>query len=231
MYRVRFQNSYSSTVDNIPGDVDLGDTIFYLQPSSITEGIEFETTVVLLPGLNLYLNGTADNAYYSGSLNAGTQTAPYNEQAPPGLWIAQTPTDTEMEGLTYEKSGFNLGIFNKRVGDERVDNGQYHNQAIIPEFSSLGTYINYTVRNHSLFDQTKIRLSATNLMDAHNVQSNSLAGTALTTTIPGTSLTDQFRTLGPTPINGQDTPSLMAGRSFSVSVTFGFSPEGGKTKK
>jgi iron complex outermembrane recepter protein len=231
MYRVRFQNSYSSTVDNIPGDVDLGDTIFYLQPSSITEGIEFETTVVLLPGLNLYLNGTADNAYYSGSLNAGTQTAPYNEQAPPGLWIAQTPTDTEMEGLTYEKSGFNLGIFNKRVGDERVDNGQYHDQAIIPEFSSLGTYINYTVRNHSLFDQTKIRLSATNLMDAHNVQSNSLAGTALTTTIPGTSLTDQFRTLGPTPINGQDTPSLMAGRSFSVSVTFGFSPEGGKTKK
>ena len=65
-YHVRFQNSYSSTIDNIPGDVDQGDTIYYLQPSSITEGIEFETTVVLTPGLNLYLNGTAGNAYYSG---------------------------------------------------------------------------------------------------------------------------------------------------------------------
>jgi iron complex outermembrane receptor protein len=225
-YRVRFQNSYSSTVDNIPGDVDLGDTIFYLQPSSITEGIEFETTVVLTPGLNLYLNGTVDNAYYAGTLNAGTQTAPYPEQAPPGLWVAQTPSDTEMEGLTYEKSGFNLGLFNKRVGDERIDNGQYHNQALIPEFSSLGAYVNYTVRGRSLFDETKIRLSATNLMDAHDVQSNSLAGAAQTTTIPGTTLIDPFRTLGPTPVSGLDTPSLMAGRSFSVSVTFGLSPEG-----
>jgi iron complex outermembrane receptor protein len=225
-YHVRFQNSYSSTIDNIPGDVDLGDTIFYLQPSSITQGIEFEGTFVITPGLNLYLNGTADNAYYSGSLNAGTQAAPYYESAPAGLWVAQTPTDTEMQGLTYEKSGFNLGIFNKRIGEERVDNGQYHNQAIVPPFSMLGSYVNYTVRNHSLFDQTKIRLSATNLMNSHNVQSNSLAGSPLTTTIPGTTLTDQFNTLGPTPINGQDTPSLMAGRSFSVSVTFGFSPEG-----
>ncbi len=229
-FRVRFQNSYSSTIDNIAGDVDLGDTIFYLQPSSITEGIEFETTVVLIPGLNLYLNGTVDNAYYSGSLNAGTQTAPYYEHAPSGLWVAQTPTDTEMEGLTYEKAGFNLGMFNKRIGDERIDNGQYHNQAIVPEFSSLGAYVNYTVRGRSMFDQTKIRLSATNLLDAHNVQSNSLTASPLTTTIPGTSLTDQFRTLGPTPVSGQDTPSLMAGRSFSVSVTFGISPEG-KGKK
>jgi iron complex outermembrane receptor protein len=135
-----------------------------------------------------------------------------------------------MEGLTYERGGFNLGLFNKRVGDERVDNGQYHNQAIVPEFSSLGAYVNYTVRGRSMFDQTKIRLSATNLMDDHNVQSNSLTASPLTTTIPGTSLTDQFRTLGPTPVSGQDTPSLMAGRSFSVSVTFGLSPEG-KGKK
>jgi len=241
MYRVRFQNSYSSTVDNIPGDVDLGDTIFYLQPSSITEGIEFEGTVVLVPGLSLYLNGTADNAYYSGSLNANTtstsQTAPVTEQAPGGLWIAQTPTDTEMEGLTYDKSGFDLGIFNKRVGDERIDNGQYHNQGIIPEFSSLGTYFNYTIRNRSIFDQTKIRLSATNLLDAHYVQSNTLAGSPSLIYLNGggacTSPTasnpcDAFRTNGPTLINGQDTPGLMAGRSFSISVTFGFAPEGKK---
>jgi iron complex outermembrane recepter protein len=241
-FRVRFQNSYSSTTDNIPGDVDLGDTIFYLQPSSITEGIEFEGTFVFAPGVSLYLNGTADNAYYEGELNANTgstsQSNPVYVNAPPGLWVAQTPTDTEMEGLTYQKHGFDVGMFNKRVGGEKVDNGQYHNQADVPQFSTLGAYFNYTIRNRSIFDQTKLRLSATNLLDQHTVQSNTLAGTAAATvTVPGACTTstgaatpciNPFITAGPTPINGADTPSLMAGRSFSVSVTFGFAPESKK---
>jgi iron complex outermembrane receptor protein len=42
--------------------------------------------------------------------------------------------------------------------------------------------------------------------------------------ITGTTYTDQFNTSGPTPINGADTPGLMAGRSFAVTVTFGFAP-------
>jgi len=223
-YYIRFQSGFSSTIDNTAGDPNQGDTIYYLQPSSISQGLEFESTLVVHPGLNLYLNGSAGNAYYHGSTNVGTLAAPYNERAPSGLWVAQTPSDTEMEGLTYQNHGFDLGIFNKRVGEERVDNGAYHNQAIIQPFSSLGGYINYTIRNHSLFDQTKIRLSGTNLMDAHNIQSNSLAGSVATLPIPGTTYTDAFNTNGPTPINGGDTPSLMAGRSFSVSVTFGFAP-------
>jgi iron complex outermembrane receptor protein len=227
-YRIRFQNSYSSTIDNIAGDVDLGDTIYYLQPSSITQGVEFESTLVLTHGLNLYLNGTASNSYYSGSLNAGTQAVPYYQKAPGGLWVASTPTDTEEQGLTYQNNGLDLGIFNHRVGEERVDNGQYHNQAIIAPFTTVNTYINYTVRNHSIFDGTKIRLNATNLLNSHNIQSNTLAGSPFTQLIPGTTYTDQFNTTGPTPINGADTPGIMAGRSFSVSATFGFAP---KTKK
>ncbi len=223
-YRIRFQNSYSSTVDNIPGDVNQGDTIFYLQPSSITQGVEFEATAVLAHGLNLYLNSTADNAYYSGSLNAGTQAAPFPQKAPGGLWVASTPTDTEQQGLTYQSHGLDLGIFNHRVGEERVDNGQYHNQAIIAPFSTLNTYVNYTIRNRSIFDGTKVRLDATNLLNSSNIQSLSLAGAAQTLTIPGTTLTDQFNTGGPTTINGADTPGIMAGRSFAVTVTFGFAP-------
>lgn len=171
----------------------------------------------------LYLNGTAGNAYYAGALNAGTQASPFLQQAPPGLWVAQTPTDTEMEGLTYQSKGFDLGFFNKRIGDERVDAGQYHNQAIIPEFSTVDGYFNYTIRNHSVFDQTKIGLTGTNLLDSHDVQSLSLAGTPTAPLIPGTTMTDQF--VASTPINGSDTPSLMAGRSFSISVTFGFAPK------
>ncbi len=223
-YRIRFQNSYSSVTDNIPGDVNQGDLVYFLQPSSITKGMEAESTMVLAPGLDLYLNGTFGRAYYSGTLNAGTQSAPFSERAPSGLWVAQTPTDTEMEGLTYQRLGMDLGIFNKRIGSEQVDNGQYHNQAVINPFSTLGGYFNYTIRNRSFFDGTKIRLSGTNLMDVHNIQSLTLAGTATPAPIPNlpTGDTEQFN--ASTPVNGADTPSLMAGRSFSVSVTFGIAP-------
>jgi iron complex outermembrane receptor protein len=234
IYHIRFQSGYSSTIDNIPGDVDLGDTIYYLQPSSISQGVEFESTLVLARGLNLYLNGSAANAFYQGELNASTsQSAPIFEKAPTGLWVAQTPTDTETQGLTYQNHGFDLGMFNKRIGEERVDNGQYHNQALINPFSTLDTYVNYTIRNHSIFDQTKIRLDATNLLDAHNIQSNTLAGTPSLVYLNGggactaptaSNPCDAFATNGPTPINGADTPSLMAGRSFAVTVTFGFAP-------
>jgi iron complex outermembrane receptor protein len=223
-YHIRFQNSYSSVIDPTTSE-----TVNYLQPSSITQGVEFETTAVLMPGLNLYLNGTAANAYYAGKLNANTTstqlTAPYFVKAPGGLWVQQTPADTEMQGLTYTSHGLDLGIFNKRVGEQRVDNGQYHNQGIIPAFSTLNTYINYTIRNHSIFDGTQIQLGANNLLDQHNLTAIGLTGSALTQTISGTTFTDPFNTTGPTPISGSDTPTFLSARSLSVSVTFGFAPK------
>ena len=223
-YHIRFQNSYSSVIDPTTSE-----TVNYLQPSSITQGVEFETTAVLMPGLNLYLNGTAANAYYAGKLNANTTstqlTAPYFVKAPGGLWVQQTPADTEMQGLTYTSHGLDLGIFNKRVGEQRVDNGQYHNQGIIPAFSTLNTYINYTIRNHSIFDGTQIQLGANNLLDQHNLTAIGLTGSALTQTISGTTFTDPFNTTGPTPISGSDTPTFMSARSLSVSITFGIAPK------
>ena len=222
-YHIRFQNSYSSLIDPTTSE-----TVNYLQPSSITQGVEFETTAVLMKGLNLYLNATAANAYYSGELNAGTATAPYYVSAPSGLWVQQTPADTELQGLAYQSRGFDLGIFNKRVGEQRLDNGAYHNQGTINPFSTLDSYINYTVRNHSLFDQTKIRLAANNLLNQHNITALGLTGAAATQTIPGTTLTDPFTTTGPTPISGSDQPTFMSARSLTVSVTFGFAPREGR---
>jgi iron complex outermembrane receptor protein len=235
-YLVRFQSGYSSTTDTVTTDPDYGDTIYYLQPSSTAKGLEFESTAVLAPGLNLYLNGTAGTAFYRGELNANLANYPYNpvyQTAPSGLWVQQTPTDTETQGLSYSRHGFDLGIFNKRIGEERMDNGQYHNQAVVAPFSTLDGYLNYTIRNHSIFNQTKIRLGGTNLLDSHNVQTLTLGGSAVAGTIPGNcnasptakaaACTDQFNAT--TAINGQDEPSIMAGRSFSVAVTFGFSPK------
>jgi iron complex outermembrane receptor protein len=234
-YLVRFQSGYSSTTDTITTDPDYGDTIYYLQPSSTAKGLEFESTFVLAPGLNLYLNGTAGTAFYRGELNANLANYPFSpvyQKAPSGLWVQQTPTDTEAQTLTYGHHGFEAGIMNKRIGEERMDNGQYHNQAIVNPFSSLGSYFNYTVRSHNFFNQSKIRFSATNLLDSHNVQTLTLGGSAVAGTIPGTcgtaakptSCTDQFNATTAVP-NGQDQPSIMAGRSFSVSLTLGFSPK------
>jgi iron complex outermembrane receptor protein len=216
-YRVRFQNSYNSVID--PATTE---TVNYLQPSSITQGVEFETTAVLTRGLNLYLNGTAANAYYVGQVNAGTFSSPFYVNAPAGLWVQQTPADSEMVGLTYQNRSFDLGFFNKRVGEQRIDAGAYHNQAIVNPFNTTNAYVNYTVRNHSIFDQTKIRMSADNLLDQHNITALTLAGTTTSNLIPGTTYVDPFNQT--TPISGSDNPTFIAGRCFMVSVTFGFAP-------
>jgi iron complex outermembrane receptor protein len=218
-YHIRFQNSYSGVIDPTTTE-----TIYYLQPSSISQGFEAESNIVILRGLNAYLNATKGTAYYSGSLNAGTAASPYAQNAPSGLWVSQTPSDTEAIGVTYQAKGLDFGFFDKRIGSERMDNGAYHNQAIVDPFSTTNAYINYTVRGHSIFDQTKIRLISNNLLNQHNLQSVGLTAAPLTQLIPGTTYTDLFNTTGPTPLAGSDTPSFMAGRSFSISVTFGIAP-------
>lgn len=141
--------------------------------------------------------------------------------------MASTPTDTEAQRLTYQSKGLDLGFFNKQVGEMRVDNKAYHNQAVIAPFNTVNTYVNYTIRNHSIFDQTKIRLDAINLLDAHNIQSLTLATNATAATFVGTNgttYTDQFNATTGFTSAGADTPGIMAGRSFSVTVTFGFAP-------
>ncbi|MGC1461695.1 MAG: TonB-dependent receptor [Terracidiphilus sp.] len=218
-YHIRFQNSYSGVVDPTTSE-----TVYFLQPSSISQGFEAESNIVAFHGFGIYLNGTYGTAYYTGSLNAGTAASPYYEQAPSGLWVSQTPSDTEAEGLTYSGKGLDLGFFNKRIGSERMDNGAYHNQAEVDPFSTQNAYINYTVRGHSIFDQTKIQLAGNNLLNLHNLQSEGLTASPLTEKISGTTLTDLFRTMGPSPLAGADTPSFMAGRSFSFAVTFGIAP-------
>jgi iron complex outermembrane recepter protein len=216
-YHIRFQNSYNSVIDPTTSE-----TVNFLQPSSITQGVEFETTAVLARGLNLYLNATAANADYSGKLNAGTVTSPFYVRAPAGLWVQQTPADTEMQGITYQRRGMDLGFFNKRVGEQRVDAGAYHNQAIVEPFSTTNAYANYTVRSHLIFDATKIRLGVNNLLNQHNVTALTLAGTSTANVISGTSYVDPFNQT--TPISGSDNPTFISGRSVTISVTLGFAP-------
>ena len=226
-YRIRFQNSYSAVLNPVTGETDS-----YLQPSSITKGFEAESNIYFGHGLSAFLNGSIGRAYYTGALSIScvsgstgcTSSTPQIVQtAPSGLWVQQTPTDTEAQGVTYQNKGWDLGLFNKRVGVQRIDNGAYHNQATIDPFTSTSAFLNYTIRSGGRFDQTKLRLSFNNLFDSHNVTGLTPTGPLLTQNVSanGTTYVDQFNTTGPTAINGGDNVSPMAGRSVMLSVTFG----------
>lgn len=222
-YHIYFQNGYSSQQDTTAGDPQYGETIYFLQPSSVSQGFEAESNVAFLHGFSAYANVTVGRATYTGELNAGTIAKPFNQKAPSGLWVAQTPTDTEAEGLTYQTKRFDIGAYNKRIGTQRIDNGSYHNQATIDPFQTTNTYFNYTVRGGSIFDQSKIRFSVNNLFNQKNLTNVGLTGTAQTMTLANGDK-DLFNTNGPTPIAGADTMSFLSGRSITISFTFGLAP-------
>jgi iron complex outermembrane receptor protein len=225
-YHIRFQNSYSSTLDSS------GEPVYFLQPSSFTKGFEAESNIYIAHGLSAYLNASVGRATYVGTLSVNCAPknctgAPINVTAPFGLWVANTPSDVETEGVTYQRKNWDLGLFNKRVGTFYQDNGQYHNQAAINPFSVTNTFFNYTLRTGGRFDQTKLRLAFNNLFDQHSITGDSITGTALTQSINanGTNYTDPFATAGPTPIAGGDNISVIPGRSIMLAITFGLSPK------
>ena len=150
--------------------------------------------------------------YESTAAQAATATTAAVAAAP-SVWVANTPHDTETEGLTYQDKRFNVGIFNKRVGSRWDDDGSYHQAVPYDPFSMTNFFFNYTVRGGSLFDQSKIKLSINNLFDQHNTV---LVGAANGVTGSGVTYTQS-------PL---DTLELLPGRSFMVTFQFGLSPKG-----
>ena len=230
-YHIHFDNSYSSVSNTASG----GEPIFYLQPSSITKGLEAESNIYFAHGLSLYLNASYDSATYQGILDAAcvstaagcTATTPLLPvSAPSGLNVQQTPGSIFTEGMTYQHKDYDIGIFNKRVGTFYIDNGAYHNQYTVTAFNNVNAFVNYTIRGGGRFDQTKLRLSVNNVFNASNLTGITLASSPVNQTIAanGTSYTDPFYTSGTTPINGQDNISILPGRSIMLTVTFGYSP-------
>jgi iron complex outermembrane receptor protein len=225
-FHIRFQSGFSSETNN-----STGEPVFFPQPSSISKGLEGQSNIYVGHGLSAYLNATIERAYYTGfatiypSGSTGYQY-PLNVAAPSGLWVQQTPSDTEAEGVSYLHGGWDVGLFNKRVGQFYLDDNGYHNQTTISPFDVTNTYLNYTLRSGSRFDQTKIRLSVNNLFDLHSVtgitQANSATGPNFTS--GGQTYVDPFN--APTAlISGADNVSIFSGRSIVLSVTVGLSPK------
>jgi iron complex outermembrane receptor protein len=230
-YHVRFDNSYSS------GNNAEDEPVFYLQPPSITKGFEAESNIYAWRGISVYLNATVGRASYVGNLyvscsgsasNGCTPTTPQlAEAAPSYLRVQQTPSDTETEGVTYQHGAWDAGLFNKRIGTFYLDNGAYHNQVTIDPFTLTNAFVNYTLRRGGRFDQSKLRLSVNNLLNRHSITGDTIAGSVVSAPViaaNGTTYADSFNTLGPTPINGQDSIGILPATSVMVTLMIAFSP-------
>jgi iron complex outermembrane receptor protein len=198
-YHVAFGNGYTAIADP---NIQSG-TQYVASGNSVTQGFEGETNIAVFRGLNLYLNGTYGVARYVSSSVNGATNPNYNK------WVANTPANTEDFGLTYSGRGMDFGMFNKRVGSMWNDNGTFNQVVPIAPFSVTNLFFNYTVRNGSRLDGSKVRLSFNNLFNTENIISVNPANKGATFT-PSAS----------------DSLGLLPGRSVTLSVTFGLTRKG-----
>jgi iron complex outermembrane receptor protein len=210
VYHIHFVNQYSSyTPQNGP---NAGFTYYYATPPSNTNGFEGEGNIAFGAGLSLFLNGTIGSAKYeAAAAQAATATEPA-QPASPAAWVALAPYDTESLGLTYQSKGFDFGFFNKRVGSRWEDDGPYHQNVPLESFWMNNLFLNYTVRNGSHFDNSKVKFSVNNLFDNHNITDISAANST------SGSLVQYLPDPG-------DNIQLLPGRSLMVTFQFGFSPK------
>ena len=209
-YYSKFQNAYTSIPDsNNSSAVD-----YVTGGESSTKGFEGELNVYITHGLSFYANGTAGVARYISSTlpnSKGVQVA--NPDF--GLWVANTPSNTEAFGLTYQQKHFELGIFDKRVGpmwnDLSLASGAVANQVIpINPFSTTNVYFNYTLKNGSRWDATKFRFSVNNVLNSRGIVGDQQGLNATPTYTPGPA----------------DLLTLLPGRSITLTISPGYSPKG-----
>jgi len=203
VYYTHFQNSFSMVTD--PNNTTGFDWIS--AGDAVTKGFEGEVNVYITHGLSFYANGTAGNAKYVSKTipnAAGAQVTNANY----GLWVANTPSDTEAFGLTYQQKHFELGIFDKRVGPMWNDNTPFNQVIPINPFNVANVYFNYVLRNGSRWEQTKFRLSVNNVFNSRGI-----VGVQQTATGPAYSP------------GASDLLALLPGRSITLTISPGYSPK------
>ncbi|WLT31899.1 TonB-dependent receptor [Geothrix sp. PMB-07] len=167
-YHITFDNAYSSTTDLA------GNTTWFANGTSVSQGLEAESNLVLGGGFNLYANATFGSAKYSDS----------------GKWIQNAPRDTESLGLYFQQGGWNAGLLGKRVGKMFNDNGAVHEAIAIDPFIIPNLFVNYTVKNlTSWLKQARFKLSVTNLTDKHSIVAVSPFAKTTSAPAPGDVLT------------------------------------------
>ena len=168
LYRIHFDSDYSSTPDPVSGE-----PVYFLNGASVTKGFEVESTILVAPGLSVYLNGTVGRATYTDS----------------GLAVQNAPRDTETLGVNYSLGSWNAGFYNKRVAGIFNDNGSVHEAVAIDPFNITNLFFNYTVKGSTQLAQSKIRLAVNNVFDRHSITSVSPVATTTSVPAPGDVLT------------------------------------------
>jgi iron complex outermembrane receptor protein len=208
-YHIHFVNQYSSFTPS--SGPDSGFTYYYATPPSDTNGFEGEGNLYLAKGLSFFMNGTIGEAKYeSSSGQAATATTPA-VAASPSAWVALAPHDSESLGLTWQQKAFDVGFFNKRVGSRWNDDGAYHQVVPMDPFWMSNFFFNYTLRNGSRFNDSKVKLSLNNVLDSHDIVSISLAN----------SVSNSLVLYTPSPA---DTIQQLPGRSVMITFQLGLSP-------
>lgn len=217
VFHIHFVNQYSSFTPS--SGPDAGFTYYYATPPSNTTGVEGEGNIAVGRGLSFFLNGTFGQAKYEASSGqAATATSPA-AGASPSAWVALTPHDTESLGLTYQKKGWDMGFFNKRVGSRWNDAGcastvaypSCHQNVPLDPFWMNNLFLNYTIRKNSMWDQSKIKLSFNNLFDNHDVVAIS----------PANTVTGSLVQYAQSP---NDTIQQLPGRSVMITFQVGLNP-------
>jgi iron complex outermembrane receptor protein len=181
-YHIKLQSDYSSVLNTTTGDTE-----YYLNGKLVTQGVEAESTILAGGGLAIYLNGTKGKSKYADT----------------GLWSQNAPSDTETLGLTYNRMGWSLGYFNKRIGRIYQDNGSAHQAIALDPFTIGNVFINYTIGGHTNLSPTRIRFAVNNVANSHAITGLSPASAASNLAAPG------------------DVLQMMAGRSVSISLQVG----------
>jgi iron complex outermembrane receptor protein len=190
-YYSHFQNPYASFLDAA------NESFFYQTGPSNTKGIEAESTVLAGHGFSFYVAGTLGSAKYQEGKSFANG----------GLWVANTPKNTESVGLTYLHKNWDVGIFEKRVGSMYNDNGTINQAVTINPFNVVNFFANYTFKAENFLRGTKMRFAVNNLFDDHSIVGVIPFSTKSNASAPGDVLT------------------LVPGRSVSVTMTFGYAPK------
>ena len=184
VFYTHFDNVYSSALNR-----DTGETDYFAAGSVVSKGFEFETNVVVGGGLSVYGNASILRARYADT----------------GLNVANAPHHTEVLGVTYGKAGFVVDLLVKHAASMFNDNGSTHEAVPIDPVSFTNLSVLYSVPNPAKFSkQMKLRLSTTNLFDAHNIVA--VAPASKKTSVP----------------SPNDQVTLLAARSVALTVTFDF---------
>ncbi len=219
-YYIHYQNTYASNTD--PNNANGFD--WSASGDSVSKGFEGEANVYVGHGLSFYGNGSVgQNKYVAG--DGGLLSTV-------GSWVANTPSDTESIGVTYQQKYFDIGFFDKRIGPQWLDNNDGctpiatcmtsaafegavdHQQIAVAPFSLTSFYFNYTIRKGSHLDQTALRFGMNNLQNSHNI-------------VGVTAFTSSNLANGMAYVLSQaDQVTTLPGRSYTLTLTFGYEPKG-----